>query len=364
MKLRLQACLGIELVATGCALPSQLGLGADGARALENPDAWRLLLGDHWQTHIAEQGWSPDHPWRVGGVRRREWLARPGMPADIDRPLERLAVHASRQALEAARWSADGLDVICAATSTPDRVGATLSARVASALSSDAACIDVRAGGAGGLEAWILAATLLSTGARQALVVAGEVLSPYLSRTDPRASMLMGDGASALLLQRVDGSQSGMLGACMAHASLAGRPFTVPGSLPPNLAAKDPAAFHLTACDARYAAELRDEWRRLGEELAHLVGRSGMERLHLIASCASPRQASALAQGIGIPQLARLNANAECGVLGAAACGMAVHRTRTETAESTRGFPWAGVAALGAVGGGSHRAGLIWRQGP
>lgn len=337
----------MRLAGTGSARPSDVGLGADGPRALENEDVWQLLFGDSWELELERRGWDAQHPWTAWGVRRREWVHRPGDAPEVERATEQLAMRAARRALADAGVEAAELDLVVAATSTPDRIGASLSGRLAARLGTDAGCLDARAGGAGGVEAWIAAARFLAGGARRALVVASEVTSGYLDPGDAAAAALFGDGAAAQVLAADAGSSGGLLGACGASDASPARSFTIPGGLPPTELDFDAGRYRLRAPDGAYVERLAANWSSLGEELRRLA--RGSRAAHVLGVATRSQVRASGLEGEVHTSLE------EHGATGAAAVGIALDELLRS------GGVQAGTLLVGAVGGGIHRAGLAWR---
>ena len=117
-----------------------------------------------------------------------------------------LALPAARQALERAGVDATDLDLIIVATVTPDMMFPTTGALLADMLdASEAAAYDLLAGCTGFVYALAQAYGMIAAGlAEKALVVGGDVLSKILDWSDRSTLVLFGDGAGALVLERVD----------------------------------------------------------------------------------------------------------------------------------------------------------------
>jgi 3-oxoacyl-[acyl-carrier-protein] synthase-3 len=118
-----------------------------------------------------------------------------------------LATDAGRAALRRANLDPEDLDVVMIATCTPDyKMPATgplvqhaLGARRAVAFDLNAAC-------SGFLFALAQASALVNSGsARRALVVGADVLTTVSDYTDPRSSVIFGDGAGAAIIEAVEG---------------------------------------------------------------------------------------------------------------------------------------------------------------
>ncbi len=139
------------------------------------------------------------------GIRERR------IAAD-DQALSDLGLPAARQALEQAGVEPATVDLIIVATVTPDMAFPSSAAIIADELGApDAAAYDLSAGCTGFMYAVAQGYGMLAGGlARRALVVGGDVLSRILDWTDRRTAVLFGDGAGAVVLERV--SEGGFLG--------------------------------------------------------------------------------------------------------------------------------------------------------
>jgi len=132
--------------------------------------------------------------------------------AGDDQALSDLALPAAREALEHAGVPGPEVDLIIVATVTPDMAFPSAGAIIADELGADdAGAYDLSAGCTGFMYAIAQAYGMLAAGlAQRALVVGGDVLSRILDWTDRRTAILFGDGAGAVVLQRV--SEGGFLG--------------------------------------------------------------------------------------------------------------------------------------------------------
>jgi len=139
------------------------------------------------------------------GIRERR------VAAD-DQALSDLALPAARQALEQAGVNAGTIDLVVVATVTPDMAFPSAGAIIADELGApDAAAYDLSAGCTGFMYAVAQGYGMLAAGlARNVLVVGGDVLSRILDWSDRGTAVLFGDGAGAVVLQRV--SEGGFLG--------------------------------------------------------------------------------------------------------------------------------------------------------
>jgi 3-oxoacyl-[acyl-carrier-protein] synthase-3 len=113
---------------------------------------------------------------------------------------------AARRALENSGISAEEIDLIVCATTTPDQIlpctGALIQARLGA---NNAAGMDLFAACSGFLYGLTMVESMIRTGQiRYALVIGAEVLTKYVDYTDRSTCVLFGDGAGAAVLGPVD----------------------------------------------------------------------------------------------------------------------------------------------------------------
>jgi 3-oxoacyl-[acyl-carrier-protein] synthase-3 len=139
------------------------------------------------------------------GIRERR------VAAD-DQALSDLALPAAREALAQADVDPSTFDLVIVATVTPDMAFPSAAAILADELGApDAAAYDLSAGCTGFMYAIAQAYGMLAGGlSRRALVVGGDVLSRIVDWSDRGTAVLFGDGAGAVVLDRV--SEGGFLG--------------------------------------------------------------------------------------------------------------------------------------------------------
>ena len=113
-----------------------------------------------------------------------------------------LSVEAAKKALDEAGIEAEELDMIIAATVTPDKFFPNLSCEVQSALGAvKATAFDISAACSGFLFAMNLAKMYLESGAgKNALILGAETLSKIIDWGDRGTCVLFGDGAGAAVL--------------------------------------------------------------------------------------------------------------------------------------------------------------------
>jgi 3-oxoacyl-[acyl-carrier-protein] synthase-3 len=180
-------------------------------RVLTNDDLSRLVdTNDEW---ILE---------RTGISERR-------IAAD-EEALTDICLPAARRALEMAGVEPSSIDLIIVATVTPDMAFPSSSALMADALGMpDAAAYDLSAGCTGFVYAIAQAHAMLASGlSKRALVVGGDVLSKILDWTDRSTLVLFGDGAGAVVMERVEAG--GFLGFELGADGGGGANLWLPGS--------------------------------------------------------------------------------------------------------------------------------------
>jgi 3-oxoacyl-[acyl-carrier-protein] synthase III len=141
-----------------------------------------------------------------------------------------LALPAARAALAQAGVEAKDLDLLLCATVTPDMMFPTSSALLANTLGADkAGAYDLLAGCTGFMYALTQAYGMMAAGlADRALVVGGDVLSRILDWTDRSTLVLFGDGAGAVVLEKVE--EPGFLGFELGADGGGGIYLSLPGS--------------------------------------------------------------------------------------------------------------------------------------
>jgi 3-oxoacyl-[acyl-carrier-protein] synthase III len=196
---------------------------------------------------LAKRGVETSDDWIVErtGIRARHFVADDVHASD-------LAAAAARRALEAAGCSADQVDLIIVATSTPDMIFPSTASIVQRKLGvHGCAAFDVQAVCSGFIYALSIADAMIKTGsASRALVIGAEVFSRLLDFDDRTTCGLFGDGAGAVVLEASDtpGVVATRLHADGRHLEILCTPGTVNGGKvfgDPLLKMDGPAVFKL-----------------------------------------------------------------------------------------------------------------------
>ena len=204
--------------------------------------------------------------WIVGrtGIRQRHIAADNQFTSD-------LAFEACRRALAAAGKSADAVDLIVLATSTPDMVFPSSACLLQAKLGvKQGAAFDVQAVCSGFVYAMSTADLYIRSGRHKcALVVGSEVFSRILDWKDRGTCVLFGDGAGAVVLEasREPGILSSELHADGSYAAILNVPGHVCGGAiqgDPTLKMDGGAVFKLAV-------------RVLEESARHILAENGMQ---------------------------------------------------------------------------------------
>ena len=161
----------------------------------------RRLTNDDLVQMLGAKGIETSDDWIVErtGIRARHFADDGVLGSD-------LALPAAQQALAAAGRTAQDLDLIIVATSTPDMVFPSTACILQAKLGAHGgAAFDVQAVCSGFVYALSVADAMIKAGsAKCALVVGAEVFSRLLDFNDRTTCVLFGDGAGAVVLEASD----------------------------------------------------------------------------------------------------------------------------------------------------------------
>lgn len=150
---------------------------------------------------LAAKGVETSHEWIVErtGIHARHFADDGVFSSD-------LGLAAAKNALQAAGCTAQDIDLIIVATSTPDMVFPSTACILQNKLGANGcAAFDVQAVCSGFIYALTVADSMIKTGAaNRALVVGAEVFSRILDFKDRTTCVLFGDGAGAVVLEASD----------------------------------------------------------------------------------------------------------------------------------------------------------------
>jgi 3-oxoacyl-[acyl-carrier-protein] synthase-3 len=169
--------MGVGIIGTGYYVPSRIMTNKDLEGMVDTTDAWIF---------------------NKVGIRERRI-------AHDDEATSDLAVEAARDALQNAGLTADKIDLIVLATSSPDMIQPATAAIVQGKLGAlNSAAFDVAAVCAGFVYALTVAEAMMRTNPayEHALVIGAETYSRILDWTDRTTCVYFGDGAGAVVLGR------------------------------------------------------------------------------------------------------------------------------------------------------------------
>ena len=163
----------MKILGTGSALPEKVVTNDDLARVMDTSDEWIRTRTGIQKRHIA-----------------------------VKETTTSLAVEAAKKALEEAKISIADLDLIIAATVSPDYIFPTLACEVQAAVGAkNATAFDLGAGCSGFLFALATADAYFKTGRyKNALIIGAETLSKMMDWGDRSTCVLFGDGAGAAVV--------------------------------------------------------------------------------------------------------------------------------------------------------------------
>jgi 3-oxoacyl-[acyl-carrier-protein] synthase-3 len=167
------------------------------------------------------------------GIRERRVASPEEAMSDLSLP-------ACRRALEISGVDPAAIDLVIVATVTADMAFPSTAAILADRLGMpNAAAYDLSAGCTGFMYAIAQGYGMVAAGlARNALVVGGDVLTRILDWTERSTLVLFGDGAGAVVLERVD--EGGFLGFELGADGAGGADLTLPGNGSRAVDAADP----------------------------------------------------------------------------------------------------------------------------
>jgi 3-oxoacyl-[acyl-carrier-protein] synthase III len=170
----------VAVVGLGSYLPDRVVTNDDLAQRLDTSDEWIRTRT---------------------GIRERHYAADDQATSD-------LAIAAAQAALADAGLTADDVDVIIVATTTPDHPVPATAPIVAAALGRVCAAFDLNAACSGFVYGLEVGAGIAASGST-VLLIGAETLTRYVDPDDRSIAVLFGDGAGAVVLQRRAGAVMG-----------------------------------------------------------------------------------------------------------------------------------------------------------
>ena len=349
--MQLSNLYGIRIAGAGLSWPKDI-LGE--SAQLDNAGAYAALLGPDWEQYLGDKGLDKSKPKEIFGVEERGWTR------GTDKGSLELSIDAVEKALKVAGIDSSQVDCIFSATCTPHQITSTLSGKIAKSLGSTAMSIDIRAGGAAGLDAMATAALYHQQGCKVSVVVTAEVASQYMGDHDLGNGLLFGDGAAAfVLVTDSSAKEAGLVGAIMGNADWQGKAFTVPTRIPP-LKTVNPDDFFFQTPDKTYRKCLADTWDNTSKVLREYYPQECKQLTAMLPYAVTKDQVLAAVEPFNVDCEASLNLLAEHGCIGCASpmASLAMHWLN----QHNQGNDQTGdVLGSMAVAGGISWAALLWR---
>ncbi len=136
------------------------------------------------------------------GIKNRHFVSDNEKTSDM-------AFFAATKAIENAHISKNDIDLIVLATTTPDNTFPSTATLVQKKLEINAVSFDVQAVCAGFVFALSVAKSMMTEGNyKNCLVIGADSMSKLLDWKDRSTSVLFGDGAGAIILQKIDNIES------------------------------------------------------------------------------------------------------------------------------------------------------------
>ena len=186
--------MSIRIAGTGRYIPEKILTNADLERLVDTNDEWIRTRTGIEERHIAAK----------------------------NETTSAMAYQAGLKALEAAGVSGEDIDLIIVATTTPDYTFPNIATLLQERFGAkNAFCFDISTACTGLISSLEIAFSLLESrkNYRHALVFGAEKLSSITNWTDRNTCVLFGDGASCVLLEKIDDDAPSALLASSLHAA-------------------------------------------------------------------------------------------------------------------------------------------------
>ncbi len=238
-----------------------------------------------------------------------------------------LAAKAAEKALQQAGMKADELELIIAATSTPDMPLPSCACFIQQKIgASKAAAFDLAAACAGFVYGLVTAEQFIKSGLyKKVLVVGADAISPYIDWTDRSTCVLFGDGAGAAVMTPASsgGILSSVLGSDGRYADLL--KIDAGGSKSPASHASVDAKKHYLHMDGKEVFKLAV--RGMSEAVIEALAKSGVKQDQI--ACFIPHQANqriidAVAERLALPKEKIFMNMEKYGNTSAASCAIAL----------------------------------------
>lgn len=239
---------------------------------VSNEDIHTLVYGPDWREAMAKKGLDPDHPAKKG-FSRRHWTLPPESPrTGQEENSADLMQQAAEKVLSETGMSIREIDLFIAVSTTSPRYTSSLGTLVGGRLGFQGPAFEMKSGCSSTIYALSIAYQFLAGAARTVLIASAETLSRVISINGPFI-YAAGDGAGAILLQKVDdpgrGLVTGFLNSDGSYADSMG----VPGILPPTRQALDQQEYYMGQSDS-LTSDVKPFWMQSQQSLIESENRS------------------------------------------------------------------------------------------
>jgi 3-oxoacyl-[acyl-carrier-protein] synthase III len=272
---------GIGVKGTGSGFPTDQG------RWVSNEDIHLLKYGSDWKDHITH-GYKSEY-----GFQRRFWVHTPGTKVNpVSATSVDLMFVAATNAIEDSGISKDEIDLVITFTTTSPKYTSSTATALTGRLGIKCAAFEIKSGCSSAIYALSIAYPFISMGARNVLIAGGETLSKVTSLNSPFL-YATGDGAGALLLGKMNESQSGLEAVYLDSDGSFSESMGVPGILPPTLEAVQNNEYILNI-DSEVYGFIKELWRDVPRKMIEISGISPES-----IACFVPNQVNRELIGIG-----------------------------------------------------------------
>lgn len=352
-----KALPGIRIVASAVGLPAPIQL-PDGRKpeTIGNEDIFRMAMGEDYLAKLAAMGMRPEYPEEVVGLSQRRWTHLIGAPANhAEENSVDLGIKAAEALLAEQGLTADDIDLLLLASTTPHKTTTSSACAIGAALGIQAPCLDLKAGCSTGLYALLSAALHVHLGFERVLLIASETPSKYANPKIQETVIGVGDAAVALLLSP-GAAEQGLLGGFLGADGQLGTLVNTPGLLPPTHAAIDAGAYyyHGNAAELKEAVPLR-----YLDAMQGALAQAGLSPAELdwyVPHQVNRSLTAGVAAKLGLPPEKQVHSLPQYASTAGASVLLALH-----TALADGRIQPGQTIALNTVGGGLTWGALIWR---
>jgi len=302
----------------------------------------RRVTNEEVATQFALQG---RDVFRVTGIRARHW-------SPDEETCSHLAERAARQALESSGLSSDAIDAILVSTTSPDTPFPSTACVLQERLGMRrVAAFDLAASCSGFLYGLSMADAFIRSGQFQrCLVIAAEIKSRFLHKSQPASGLLFGDGAGAAVVTREESPDAGIMAIRLHSEGAYHDLITIPAGGSRHPMSRDTIRRHQHSIRLQGGTVYRVAVKRLTEAIEAILRETGTnlsEVKQVITHQANGRMLHTIAKRLGVQQDQMVSIVDRVGNTSSASLPMAL-----DWAHRQGKFHEGDLVLLGAFGGG------------